>query len=71
MARSQNAGRRWPERREALMLAHGFRREVLAGLVLAELATIVTRVVRAGGATTMKIDRYLITDDGREALGES
>jgi len=53
------------------MLAHGFRREVLAGLVLAELATIVTRVVRAGGATTMKIDRYLITDDGREALGES
>jgi hypothetical protein len=56
---------------EAVMLAHGFRREMLAGLVLAELATIVTRMTRAGGATTMKIDHYLITDDGREALGES
>jgi len=56
---------------EALMLAHGFRREMLAGLVLAELATVVTRMMRAGGATTMKIDHYLITDDGQEALGES
>jgi hypothetical protein len=52
------------------MLAHGFTREMLAGLVLAELATVVTRMMRAGGATTMKIDRYLITDNGREALGE-
>jgi hypothetical protein len=51
------------------MMAHGFRREMLAGLVLAELATVVTRM-RTGGATTMKIDHYLITDDGREALGE-
>ena len=31
---------------EALMLAHGFRREMLAGLVLAELATVVTRTTR-------------------------
>ncbi len=49
------------------MLAHGFRREMLAGLVLAELATVVTRTMRAGGPT-MKVDHYLITDDGREAL---
>jgi hypothetical protein len=55
---------------EALMLAHGFRREMLAGLVLAELATVVTRTMRAGGPT-IKIDHYLITDDGRTALGES
>ena len=53
-----------------IMMAHGFRREMLAGLVLAELATVVTRMMRTGGATTMKIDHYLITDDGREALGE-
>ena len=53
---------------EALMLAHGFTRETLAGLVLADLATVVTRMMRVGGATTMKIDRYLITDDGRAAL---
>jgi hypothetical protein len=52
------------------MMAHGFGREMLAGLVLAELATVVTRMMRAAGATTMKIDHYLITDDGREALGE-
>ncbi len=56
---------------EAIMLAHGFRREMLARLVLAELATIVTRMMRAGGATTMKIDHYLITDDGLAALEES
>jgi hypothetical protein len=53
------------------MMAHGFWRELPAGLVLAELATAVTRMMRAGGAATMKIDHYLITDDGRAALGES
>jgi len=55
---------------EAIMLAHGFRREMLAGLVLAELATVVTRTMRAG-RPTIKIDHYVITDDGRAALGES
>jgi hypothetical protein len=52
---------------EAVMLAHGFRREMLAGLVLADLATVVTRTMRAGGPT-VKIDHYIITDDGRDAL---
>jgi hypothetical protein len=51
----------------ALMLALGFRREMLAGLVLAGLAT---ETVRAGGAT-MKVERYRITDAGREALVDS
>jgi hypothetical protein len=55
---------------EALMLAHGFRREMLAGLVLAELATVVTRTMRAGGRP-IKVDHYVITDDGQDALGES
>jgi hypothetical protein len=52
---------------EALMLAHGFRREMLAGLVLAGLATVVTETMRAGTATT-KVERYRITEDGRDAL---
>jgi hypothetical protein len=52
---------------EATMLAHGFRREMLAGLVLAGLATVVAEPRRAG-ARGVKVERYLITDDGREAL---
>jgi hypothetical protein len=55
---------------EAFMLAHGFRREMLAGLVLAGLATVVTDTMRAG-ARTVKVERYRITDDGRDALMES
>jgi hypothetical protein len=52
---------------EALMLAHGFRREMLAGLVLAGLVTVVTETMRRGRGT-VKVERYRITDAGREAL---
>jgi hypothetical protein len=52
---------------EALMLAHGFHREMLAGLVQAGLATVVTETMKAGAAT-IKVERYRITDDGRDAL---
>jgi hypothetical protein len=52
---------------EAMMLAHGFRREMLARLVLRGLATVTTGTMRAGAAT-MKVERYRITDDGRRAL---
>jgi hypothetical protein len=52
---------------EATMLAHGFRREMLAGQVLAGLATVVTETTRVG-ARTVKVERYRITDDGRKAL---
>ncbi len=52
---------------EALMLAHGFYREMLAGLVQAGLATVVTETVKAATAT-IKVERYRIKDDGREAL---
>jgi hypothetical protein len=52
---------------EALMLAHGFHREMLAGLVLAGLATFTTDTMRAG-AKPIKVERYRITDDGRAAL---
>jgi hypothetical protein len=52
---------------EAFVFAHGFTREMLAGLVLAGLATAVTETVRAGGPT-IKIERIVITDEGRRAL---
>ena len=52
---------------EATMLAHGFWRDMLAGLVLAGLATVVTETIRAGGPT-IKVERYRITDDGCKAL---
>jgi hypothetical protein len=51
----------------ALMLARGFRREMLAGLAQAGLVTVATDTMRAG-ATPIKVKRYRITDDGRDAL---
>jgi hypothetical protein len=39
------------------MLAHGFRRDMLAGLVLKGLATVTTDTMRAGTAI-MKVERY-------------
>jgi len=41
---------------EATMFAHGFWQEMLAGLVLAGLATIVTEIIRAGGPT-IRVER--------------
>lgn len=54
---------------EALMLAHGFATDMLAGLVLAGLATVVTDTVQAGGRM-MKVERFLVTDAGRRAIGQ-
>jgi hypothetical protein len=52
---------------EAFMLAHGFWREMLAGLVLVGLTTVVTESIRAPDLT-MKVERYRITAAGRRAL---
>jgi hypothetical protein len=52
---------------EATMFAHGFWREMLAGLILAGLATVITAFIRAGGPA-MKVDRYRITAAGRRAI---
>jgi hypothetical protein len=52
---------------EATLFAHGFWREMLAGLVLAGLATVTTAFVGAGGPA-MKVDRYRITPAGRKAI---
>jgi len=40
---------------------------MLAELVQAGLATVVTETMRAGAAT-IKVERYRITEDGRDAL---
>ena len=52
---------------DAMMLASGFRPGVLANLVLAGLATVETETVQAGGPT-IKVERFRITDAGRQAL---
>ena len=52
---------------EAMMLAHGFRRAMLARLVLKGLMTVTTGTMRVGAAT-MKVERYGITEIGRKAL---
>jgi hypothetical protein len=52
---------------EVLVLGHGFSRDMLAMLVLAGLATVVTETLRAGGPT-IKVERFSITDAGRRAL---
>jgi hypothetical protein len=52
---------------EATMFAYGFWREMLAGLVLAGLATVTTAFIRAGGPA-MKVDRYRVTAAGRRAI---
>jgi hypothetical protein len=47
---------------ETLMLAHGFTPELIAGLVLAGLATVVT-TARIGGQT-IKVELVMITGRG-------
>jgi hypothetical protein len=52
---------------ELLVLAHGFSRDTVAGLVLAGLLTVATETLRVGGLT-VKVERVKITDDGRRVL---
>jgi hypothetical protein len=52
---------------EATLFAHGFWREMLAGLVLAGLATLTTAFIRAAGPA-MRVDRYRVTAAGRRAI---
>jgi hypothetical protein len=52
---------------DTLMLAHGFTHELIAGLVLAGLATVVTDIARIGGET-IKVELLMITDAGRRAI---
>jgi hypothetical protein len=47
---------------------HGFSVDMLAGLVLAGLAIVVTETKTVGHGLTIKVERYRITDDGRKAI---
>ncbi len=53
---------------EVLVVAHGFSAEMLAGLVLAGLAAVVTETKRVGRGLTINVERIRITDAGRLAL---
>lgn len=52
---------------EPLLLAHGFKIKMLAGLVREGLATAQTETVGAGDGT-IEVARMRITDSGRTAL---
>jgi len=52
---------------EALMLAHGFRIELLVDLCIGGLVTASPEHMRAGGRT-MEVVRIRITEAGRQAL---
>ena len=54
--------------KEFLLLSE-FKREMLAQLVLAGLVTVVTETIPTG-TSTIEVERYYITDDGRKALEE-
>jgi len=51
-----------------LIVAHGFSVGMLADLVLAGLATVVTETKMAPRSPTIKIDLIRITDDGRRTI---
>ena len=53
---------------DLLVLADGFSRDMLAGLVLAGFATVVTETKSAPRGVTIKVERIRITDAGRRAL---
>jgi hypothetical protein len=52
---------------EAILLAHGFTVDMLAGLIRAGLATAQVERMMAGGRT-MEVTRIRITDAGRRAI---
>jgi hypothetical protein len=53
---------------KSLMQAHGFTHEVITGLVLTGLATVVPEIARIG-ESTIEVELVMITDAGRKAIG--
>jgi hypothetical protein len=53
---------------EALVVAHGFSAEILAGLVFDGLSMVVTEMREARRGLMIKVERIRITDDGRRAF---
>jgi hypothetical protein len=54
---------------EALLLAHGFTRQMLTGFIRSGLATWHDRTVRAGGRM-IEVNYMMITATGRRAIEE-
>jgi hypothetical protein len=54
---------------KTLMHAHGFTHEVIAGLVVSGLATVVPEIARIG-EHTIEVELVMITDAGRQAIGD-
>jgi hypothetical protein len=55
---------------EVLVVAHGVSSEMLAGLIRAGLATVVTERRRVPRGLTITVERIRITEDGRKALDD-
>jgi len=53
---------------EVLIIAHGFSAEMLTGLVLAGLATVVTETKTVHRGLTIDIERVRITTEGRRTI---
>jgi DNA invertase Pin-like site-specific DNA recombinase len=51
-----------------LVVVHGFSAQMIAGRVLAGLATVVTETKKAPRGLTIMVERIRITDGGRRAL---
>ena len=53
---------------EAVLMVYGLPAEMLARLVLAELATVVTETIKAGNGRKIRVERVRITGAGRRAI---
>jgi len=53
---------------EAVLIVYGFHAEMLARLVLAELATVVTDTIKAGSGRKTRVERMRIPGAGRRAI---
>lgn len=53
---------------EHLLIAHGFSVEMLSGLVLAQLATVVAEPMREPRGVINMIERIRITEAGKRAI---
>ncbi len=53
---------------EMLVVVHGFSAAMLAGLVLAGFATVVTETKSAPRGVKIKVERIRVTDAGRRAF---
>jgi hypothetical protein len=53
---------------EAVLRVYGFPAEMLARLVLAEFATVVTETIKAGSGRNTRVERVRITIAGRRAI---